>query len=555
MRHRYPLLCLALLPGCLAPRAWAAPGFLDPLFGSDGVATNRIDSGGQQTIAGIAVQPDGKIVVAGYAYSSNNVSQWAVVRYATNGILDSTFSGDGKVFTVIGGTNYASGLAIQSNGAIVVTGTSGPSFSQTAFTVARYTSNGVLDASFGGGLGFVTSSIAAVNWAGGVAIQTNGRIVVAGTAAIGGANANDFAALRYTTNGVLDTTFSTDGKVNTDILADDNAYAVVLQSDQKIVVGGEGYNGSNEDFVLVRYTTAGALDTTFSGDGKVRISFSNNHDICNCLAIQADGKILAGGAADLGPNRNFAIARFTTAGALDTSFSGDGKVTTHIWGNDAIYGLAIQPDGKIVAAGYAGSYFALARYTTNGVLDASFGSGGVVTTFIGAYTSYGFCTALQGDGKILVGGTASDDGTAFSFAVARYGGVVEDTDGDYLLDSWELANWGTITGHNTLEDSDHDGYGDLLEEAFGLNPAQPDASGLPVVTTENGYLTMTITKHAGVTYSIESAGTLLPSLPNSFNPYNTTVLINDPTTLKVRDNVLIGSAPTRFMRVNVTAAP
>lgn len=247
-------------------------------------------------------------------------------------------------------------------------------------------------------------------------------------------------------------------------------------------------------------------------------------------------------------------------GTLDTTFSGDGKVSTVINGTNYGVGLAIQSNGMIVVAGTAGpsfgqTHFSVARYTSNGVLDAGFGGGlGFVTSSI-ATVNWAGGVAIQTNGRIVVGGTATDDNVSFTFALVRYGGIVEDTDGDNLLDSWELANWGTISGHNTLDDLDHDGYGDLPEEAFGLNPTQPDAAGLPLVIAEGGYLTMTITKHAGVTYSVESAGTLLTGQLNSFSPWTTTVLINDPTTLKVRDNVPIGTAPTRFMRVKVTAAP
>jgi hypothetical protein len=140
--------------------------------------------------------------------------------------------------------------------------------------------------------------------------------------------------------------------------------------------------------------------------------------------------------------------------------------------------------------------------------------------------------------------------------ITGFGPNPNDRDNDGLLDSFEQTYWSTTTGHLPTDDSDHDGYSELLELALGLNPTQPNAGGLPPVTTEGGYLTMTITKHAGATYEVQSAGALLPGQPDSFSAASTTVLINDATTLKVRDNFSVSpSPPNRFMRLRVMASP
>lgn len=127
-----------------------------------------------------------------------------------------------------------------------------------------------------------------------------------------------------------------------------------------------------------------------------------------------------------------------------------------------------------------------------------------------------------------------------------------DADGDGLLDSWELAWWGTTVGHKADDDSDHDGFTDLQELAFGLDPTTPDAALAPMPIVEGGYLTITLTKHPGAACEVQSAGTVLPS---SFSAATTTVLVDDATTLKVRDNFPQGTASARFLRVKVTAAP
>ena len=224
-----------------------------------------------------------------------------------------------------------------------------------------------------------------------VAIQSDGKIVAAGE------STDNFAVVRYTTAGVLDTTFSTDGKVTTAIGSrEDAAYAVAVQSDGKIVAAGKGDSGTaqedpNADFAVVRYTTAGALDNGFSTDGKVITDIGTNSvDEARAVAIQSDGKIVVAGSS----GGDFAVVRYTTAGALDTTFSTDGKVTTDIGTNsvDWATAVAIQSDGKIVVAGYVGDIedggeFAVVRYNTDGSLDTTFGGDGKVTT--------GFTTRLD----------------------------------------------------------------------------------------------------------------------------------------------------------------
>ena len=172
-----------------------------------------------------------------------------------------------------------------------------------------------------------------------------------------------------------------------------------------------------------------------------------------------------------------------------------------------------------------------------------------------AQDSFGRSVAI--DGTIVLIGTSEDDTVAVDKGAAYvFGPHTLDQDSDGLLDSWEQLYWpGMIALHGALDDDDHDGLVNLLELAFGLNPTLPSAGGLPPVANEGGFMTMTITKQPGASYQVQSAGTLLPSLPDSFSASSTTVLINDATTLKVRDNTLFGTPPARFMRVQVTGAP
>lgn len=197
-----------------------------------------------------------------------------------------------------------------------------------------------------------------------------------------------------------------------------------------------------------------------------------------------------------------------------------------------------------VAGAHAGDFAVSA-------LGAATLAGNSTTTF-----TVTFSPTASGPRSAVVQITSSDsDEGIFALNVSGTGVSPSDTDGDGLLDSWELTYWPTTAGHSAGDDFDRDGLTELQELAFGLNPTLSDASLQPTVIDEAGYLTITLTKHAGATYEVQSAGTLFTGLPASFSPATTTVLLDTGTTLKVRDNILIGTPPARFLRVKVTAAP
>jgi uncharacterized delta-60 repeat protein len=284
----------------------------------------------------------------------------------------------------------------------------------TAFgTPAAATPSLGLDASFGGDGKVQTDFTKADDIAYAVAVQANGKIVAAGVSSLRGRNTT-FAIARYNTDGTRNTSFGDDGKVQTNFTrAADIAKAAAIQSDGKIVVAGvAGSGGSNAKFALARYDSDGSLDTSFGGDGKVTTDLSPDADVASCLAIQSDGKIVVAGVA----GSKLALARYNADGTLDTSFGGDGQVTDLDGYGTA---LAIQTDGKIVASS------PLARYNADGSLDASFGTGGV--------TSAGFdALAIQADGKIIGGWT---DVQCFGFQDCDYNFVLDRYNTDGTLDS------------------------------------------------------------------------------------------------------------------------
>jgi uncharacterized delta-60 repeat protein len=326
------------------------------------------------------------------------------------------------------------------------------------FGFGRARAAGALDLTFGTGGKVVTPiGSGASDEAQDIAIQPDGKIVVVGSTSPIGPVSN-ILVIRYNPNGTLDTTFDGDGKVITAIgTKRDYGQSVVIQPDGKIVVAGATEGAIHYDFAIVRYNANGSLDTTFDGDGKVVTSISDRSDFAYEVALQADGKIVAAGDAENAPSVNdmFALARYNADGSLDSTFDGDGKLTTFFRDtprSDSAYGLLIQPDGKIVAAGqsYSGfnvDYdFALARYNPNGSLDTTFDTDGKVTTPVSTTTSPDgtYDIALQPDGKIVAVGSAYASPNNDDSVVVRYNAngsldTTFDTDGKVYF------SFGTLT--------------------------------------------------------------------------------------------------------------
>jgi uncharacterized delta-60 repeat protein len=405
---------LAVLLGLLVavPVAHAA-GELDPTFSGDGKLLT--DFGDKDTAFSVAVQADGKVIAAGDSFAGPNSIDFALARYNPDGSLDPTFSGDGKVLTDFGGSSSAGDVTIQADGKIVAAGSAGDSFA-----LARYNTDGSLDPTFSGD-GKVLTHIGGGGFASGVAIQADQKIVAAG---VSFNVSGDFALARYNADGSLDSTFSGDGKLTTDFFGEFDAAdgGVAIQADQKIVAAGFSTAGPNSpNFALTRYNPNGSLDPTFDADGRVVTDFGSISDFASGVAIQADQKIVAAGAA----GGRFGLARYDTGGGLDPSFDGDGLVTTD-FGAGAIAegGLAIQADGKIVAAGHTGaganpSNFALARYDTFGGLDPSFDGDGMVVTNFGS-PDFAYGVAIQPNGRIVAAGESNTGANPPNFALARY---------------------------------------------------------------------------------------------------------------------------------------
>ena len=456
----------------------AAPGDLDPTFSGDGKLT---DWAGYAT--GVVIQPDGKIVVA-------FGPDFSVARYNPDGSRDVSFGDNGRATTTFG-SEYALaiGIAIQLDGKIVVAGYVCPcdDWGNAAFAVARFNPDGSLDLSFDGD-GKVTTAIGGRTTGYSVTVQPDNKIIVAGWSweAAPPYVKDHFAVARYNPDGSLDTTFGGDGTVTTSICANcnDEAFSVAVQPDGKIVAVGGGFDGtSNSKFEAVRYNANGSLDTTFDSDGIVTTSFGVGQ-VANAVAIQGDGKIVFGGVV-LGPSSpEFALARYNSNGSLDTTFDFDGKVTTPMGFGGGVSSIAIQSDEKIIAfgsssGGFDGNYedFTIARYKHDGSLDSTYGNGGIASVDFDSTNEAPFGMALDNVGRSVVVGQSGQNIAIARLLVAPESAIF-DFDGDGKTDTsvfnssdgvWRVRNasgdrnytWGIPGDQLVPADFDGDGKADV----------------------------------------------------------------------------------------------
>ena len=538
---------ISLLPVELISTAQASGNCIfDSTFGQDGLVTTSFSDNSLDVASFVVLQPNGKIVEGGFTTASvNGVSDFALVRYHNNGSLDDSFGQGGKVHTHFGGLDSRmTALAVQRDEKIVATGYNSYGISHAFdFVLARYNSNGSLDRGFGHS-GRVIISRSEFFPSNALALQPDGKIVVGGSITRDPVFLPDFILLRYNADGSPDDGTSKDstpgdsfgdhGRVTTRF---DGFQAILtslaLQRDGKIVAAGYNtYAGyTRQEFALARYNYDGSLDTTFDGDGILTTSFGAA-GIANDVVIQPDGKIVAAGSrlAYRGGQiyqSDFAIARYNPDGQLDTSFDHDGKVFTIIPGSPRFAGinaLALARDGKIVVAG--GSYgYSLAMARYNG-------DGSLDTTFgtSGKLLFGGFTgpisrdLAIQANGKIVVAGMDN-----YAFALLRLPGGV--TNG---IDSLTLSN-STAPACHAVQGTVHlcapAPPGGLTVALASTNPAAivPSSITIPEGQNEASFDVRTGSA-AGVTsgYIIAGAGRLTEKAPLTVRPVGVLSLTLSP---------------------------
>ena len=459
--------------------AIALPGELIANFGQGGWAVTDIApdySGSQDLCFSIAEQADGKILMTGQASTSADAFHLCLIRHNPDGSLDTSFGNGGKVVTVIGDGSEGRSVVVQPDGKILVAGRTWTQFLGYSFLVTRYTETGALDGEFGTG-GIALTDVGADAFLAAMTLQADGKIVVAGN------GLNDIALVRLLPSGEMDSSFGNGGRVVTDLGGYyEGASAIAIQPDGKIVVAGNTDTNTERDLLLLRYLETGTLDPSFSDDGILLTDVRATHDFATGVALQSDGNIVVAGISfsGQGTDSDACLVRCLENGSLDMSFGNGGKVVVNLGpGENFCEGVQIEEGGKVLLAARTGDYrFALARLLPNGALDAGFGTGGKAFAQHGPDEGYNEPSSmlLQADGNILVGGHVydPDSGTITNFALARFkGGSISNTPPElHLPDSPIIVEATSFSGAPatftvTAEDAEDGALAPVLSKSSG----------------------------------------------------------------------------------------
>jgi uncharacterized delta-60 repeat protein len=369
-----------------------------------------------------AIQPDGKIVIGGFTHLDGDHDKFAVMRLNSDGTLDTSFGTGGSVVTPVGTDVSAGQISIQPDGKILLCGHAWMGDAAAYdFTILRYTSAGVLDTSFNG-TGVVTRTFngSSYDYAADLALQPDGKIVMVGSTAVG-FEQQDIVLMRFNPDGSLDSAFNGTGILTVaDPTLSETAGSVMILSDGKILISGSKNDGVKDNFLLMRFNSNGTTDTSFGTGGTTITSVSSGSNGISSIDLQSDGKIVAGGSSYM--------ARYSANGILDTSFGNSGVAAVQAPGemND----IRVAGGDKILVSIRFGANAGVRRYMPNGVLDTNF-NGGEANLFTPGYSCAAYSVSVQSDNKIVLGGYCSQNGNGIpKFAAWR----VQETRTKRLLD-------------------------------------------------------------------------------------------------------------------------
>jgi uncharacterized delta-60 repeat protein len=404
--------------GALLAARYRPNGALDTSFDGDG---KFVAARAAYHVTDLALQPDGKPVILGDQKPSNEFD-FRVFRLFSNGGFDSGFGSNGQVGIDFAGNDYACNIALLSDGRIIAHGIANDPGIGTATALARLWPDGTLDV---GGWQTLDPTDAffdpkSEEEAFGMAIQADGKVVLAGNIARGSDHmGNNFALARFRPDGQPDLAFGSAGSLNFGFGARDIGRAVAIQPDGKIVVTGYTFTPNGSDFMVARFLPDGTADNTFGFGGFNALDFLGGDDYGVDIAIAPDGKIVVGGTTFNGARFVFGAARFNPNGTVDTAFDLDGKQLFEFVSGltHQVEALLVQPDRRIILGGQVGSDFALVRFEENGAVDGSFGNGGSILTDMGG-TDVLHDLAATSDGGLIAAGSREIGNV--DFALARY---------------------------------------------------------------------------------------------------------------------------------------
>ncbi len=542
-------ICTILIFVCAgSSRSFAAPGALDLTFNGSG-STNVAMGAGNTFGRALAVQPDTKVLLGGYTHNGTNFD-FAVARFLADGSRDTAFGQGGEVITsVSGGDDYGLCIAVQSDGKFLLAG-----YSENAgireMSIVRYQIDGALDESFGTGGKQLIQAGQSRSSAWSLVITHDGKILLAGWTDEGGRDV--FASIRLNTNGTLDSSFGNSGKITTAVgSVSSSGRGIAIQNDGKVIIGGFATIEGSIDFAVARYDSNGLLDTTFADSGIALIPVGNSStDYAYSALIQSDSKIVIAGSSSINGTADFAMVRLDQNGYLDQGFGVGGKVTADFQtDNDFALKVTAQLDGKLILIGSArvqgAANIAVARFHTDGTPDLGFGNGGKVVTPVSATSNASWDVAVTPNGRISVSGWSQID-SRFQMTLVRYVGTKP-------IEDWRYRYFRTILPQGiTTNDSDpdKDGIPNLVEYAFGTPPDKPGGVELPLIQTDSEAYMVEFTPPEGVSgihYDLEWS----PSLAVS----SWVLLTNDAVAPNYRFRLPRNSIPAAFFRHRITELP
>lgn len=404
---------------------FAQSGSLDSSFGVNGIVATDIGASSFDLLHNIIIQPDQKILAVGSSNSAT--SDFAVIRYLADGTPDPDFGVNGIAIINFGGYDVGHAVAVLPDGKLIVAGESqiGGSYD---FALTRLYPDGTIDSTFGVNALVITDLGGDYEFATSLAIQEDGKIIAAGKIVNGSVVTADFGMVRYSADGIIDSGFGMDGKVRTSVRDEDEATGIILQSDGKIVLGGFAAVNAIADFAMVRYLDNGEIDKSFGIGGKTitDVEGTGRSDFESCMMQDKDGYILLAGSPNYEPffgEADMGMVRYDRDGHIDPNFGIQGVYILDIGTNSQMEAIAQQPDGKYLMAGKSDvisfkNQWIIARIRNEGGLDTLFGDHGIVVTDMPGNNETVQSIAIQQDSRIVAGGVGGS--ASIDFTLARY---------------------------------------------------------------------------------------------------------------------------------------